>query len=222
MAGGRPIGDEGENAISIFAPKAIQVIEKDDAGAVRTALTERRSNVRRLWGSRQPRCSASPRRRAKAYPPAEFELSETPPAGFADDLEAAITGEVLQAACDDLPTAGHSGPNRKVVVVDSKLSDGSRAATLAHELWYIKTGHLSRMDEYHSGHVASRGAMEVEAESISYAVCRAAGKKTPQQTTATYVAGWGRVQRDGDVVRKSGQTIQKSVHRILTSGSSAS
>lgn len=103
----------------------------------------------------------------------------------------------------------------KRVVVDSGLSAGSRASVLAHELGHIKAGHLDRVDEYHAGHGGSRGAMEVEAESISFVLCRHAGMKTPGETASTYVKGWERTVRDQEQVKNSAQTVAKAVKEVL-------
>ncbi len=63
----------------------------------------------------------------------------------------------------------------------------------------------------------NRGAFEVEAESISYVLCRNQGMSPDVgDKSGRYVAGWGNT--DPEAVRRSAEHVQKTVKTILGSG----
>jgi antirestriction protein ArdC len=152
----------------------------------------------------------------KPLPKAYEEMTEEPPAGFIEDLEASIVAAGFTVSYEKMPGAGSgfTDPETKRVVVDEALSPAGRARTLAHERGHIACGHLDRMDEYHSGHQGERGSMEVEAESFAYVVCRSSGMSTTiGGQSSTYVAGWA--HGDTEAVRKSADIISKTVKAVL-------
>ncbi len=152
-------------------------------------------------------------------------LSETPPAGFEEDLNSAIAekGFTVEEASDfELGKAqGATSFERKTVLVRAGLTDAERVRTLAHELGHITAEHGERMDEYHTnsahGGTGQRGAMEVEAESIAYVLMRSNGMQpTAADRSGRYIAGWASVQKDDpEVVRKAGERVAKASRELL-------
>lgn len=153
-------------------------------------------------------------------------LSEEPPAGFTEDLESAITGhgfKIEYVSADKLGSAqgATSTSGSKVVKVREDLAPAERARTLAHELGHIAAGHVDKHDDYHSGDGGQRGAMEVEAESISYVLMRANGMQAASGArSGKYVAGWASVQKDDPkVVEKTAVKITGVIRELLGKGS---
>lgn len=145
-------------------------------------------------------------------------LSDAPPPGLREDLEAAITDAGYAVSySDDMPgnARGYTDPSGKKVVIKSGMSDANQVSTLAHELGHINAGHMDRMDEYHQGHNGSRGAMEIEAESVSFALCAVNGFNSSKKASR-YVAGWGNTNPER--VRQAADTVAKTVKKTLGSG----
>ena len=207
---------KGEKGIRILRPVNITVDKKDKAGKAvvgADGTAEKRSFVKfktvAIFDVSQTE--------GEPLPVAFEELSETPPAGFMDDIERSIRDAGFTVEYQDIPGSGQgwTDPVTKQVVIDSKLSDAQRARTLAHERGHIALGHLDRMDEYHTSKGGSRGAMEVEAESFAYVICRNAGMEPVGGGSSTYVAGWSR--SDPEAVRKSAEAVSKAVKAVLES-----
>ena len=101
-------------------------------------------------------------------------------------------------------------------MIKQGLTPGSTARVLAHELGHIAAGHVERGGEYHVGPGGERGQMEVEADSISYAMLRANGM-SPEvgRANATYVSGWSK--RDPAAVKAAATTVSKSVKSLFES-----
>src|SRR5699024_2780353 len=119
---------------------------------------------------------------------------------------------------EGMPGDGSTNPITKVDQINSQLTPAMQAATLAHELGHIKAGHLERTTEYHVGPGGQRGSMEVEAESIAYAICRANGMSTKVGDAAgTYIAVSANAAGT-DVVKKTAQNVSSVVKQILGEG----
>ncbi|MFE6966696.1 ImmA/IrrE family metallo-endopeptidase [Agromyces sp. NPDC057679] len=144
------------------------------------------------------------------------KLSEEPPAGFIDNLESSIRDagfEVRYEVIND-GSQGYTSDKQKVVVIDSRLNDAERAATLAHERGHIACGHLERIAEYHQGAGGCRGSMEVEAESFAYAFCRANGMSTQLRGAAsTYVRGWS--QNEPEAISKAAEKVREAFASVI-------
>lgn len=212
---------KGERAIGIFAPSSKPTILRDDKGK---PILDDKGKQQKTWkSSGKPRfvlVSVFGDDQTEGEPlPTGSSLSETPPAGFTDDLHAAITAEGFTVSYEDTGfTGGYTTSNGNKVVVNSSLSPAQRARTLAHELGHIKAGHLARTDEYHSAEGGCRGEMEMEAESISYAICRSNGMSSELSSTSSrYIKGWNTHNPEA-TVEKTMKTISSTVKTILGSG----
>lgn len=145
-------------------------------------------------------------------------LTETPPPGFEEDLRSAISG--LGYSYSEEPMFGSelgftTIDGSKRVVVQKGLPEAERVRVIAHELGHIAAGHTERGDEYHTGHGGQRGAMEIEADSITHVMLRMNGMD-PTHSTGRYAAGWALVQSDDpDGVKKSAAAVQVAVKSLL-------
>jgi antirestriction protein ArdC len=210
---------KGEKGISIFAPKMVRITALDGAGAPVKDAKGKLVRNSRCVGFTTATVFDAAQTDGDPLPTIDRELTESPPDGFKEDLEAAIAQAGFTVTYEPI-TGGASGftePVGQRVVVDSSLSPANTAQVLAHELGHIKAGHLDRMDEYHTGHAGSRGAMEVEADSVSAVLCRSQGMSTDViRISSTYVAGWSR--DNPDAVKESAQKVSTTVKAILESG----
>ncbi len=93
----------------------------------------------------------------------------------------------------------------RTVTVRRDVDDAQAAKTLAHELAHVW------LHDPEDGH-HHRGLAEVEAESVAYIVCHAAGLDTADYTLP-YVARWA----DGDVakVRATAERVLDAARRAL-------
>lgn len=147
------------------------------------------------------------------------ELSEEPPVGYMDDLRTAIESHGFSVSYEDM--SGQSGRGytdfrSKRVVIDSSVSPGTQATTLAHELGHIACGHGDHVDDYHTGHGGKRNLMEVEADSFSYVLSRVNGMRESQRASSEYIAGW---QKGEDHLSKTADKVTKAVKEIVGDGS---
>lgn len=199
---------KGEKGISILAPK---VINRKDKETGKPELDANGKPVRAVVGFTSATVFDISQTEGEALPEVYKELSEEPPAGFVEDLEAAIVANGFEVVYEKTGSGalGYTSPTTKRVVIDPDLSPGTRATTLAHELGHIECGHLERMDEYHSGHGGCRGEMEVQAESFSYVLSQMNGMRTNLRPASEYVASWQR--QEPEAIRKIGDTLQKAV-----------
>lgn len=199
---------KGEKGISILAPKVVSARNKETG---EPELDESGKPKRRVVGFTSATVFDITQTEGEALPATYQELSEEPPAGYIEDLEAAIAAAGFEVVYEKTGSGalGYTSPSAKRVVVDPDLSPGTRATTLAHELGHIECGHLERMEEYHTGHGGCRGEMEVQAESFSYVLSRMNGMETNLRPASEYVAGWGRHQPEA--LRQIGDTLQKAV-----------
>ncbi|WP_159600731.1 ArdC-like ssDNA-binding domain-containing protein [Agromyces humi] len=145
------------------------------------------------------------------------QLSEEPPEGFIENLESSIRDAGFTVSYEEIAggSQGFTDGKDMRVVVDSRLNPAERASVLAHERGHIACGHLDRVGEYHTGKGGCRGAMEVEAESFAYTMCRANGMSTQLKGAAsTYVKGWSRTEPEAlskaaDKVREAFASVMK-------------
>ena len=210
---------KGERGIAIFAPKMVRMTEEDPAG--KPVLDAKGKPVKRsrCVGFTTATVFDVSQTDGAPLPTVDRELTETPPEGFKEDLETAVTDAGFTVSYEKIPgsASGFTDPIGKRVVIDSSMSAGNTAQTLAHELGHIKAGHLEKMDEYHTGHGGGRGAMELEADAVSAVVCRAAGMSAKvAQTSGYYIAGWNR--DNPEAMKESAQKVSTTVKAILGTG----
>ena len=207
---------KGEKGISILRPAFAKTEEKDANGKPAIGPDGKPIVGRKIIGFSTASVFDVAQTEGKPLPTAHEELTEDPPAGFIENLEASIRSLGFTVSYEKIPGAarGFTEPGR--VVVDESLNPAERARTLAHEHGHVSLGHLDRIDEYHQGHDGKRGAMEVEAESFAYVVCRSQGMSPlVGGTSATYVAGWQGA--DTETVRRSAEAVSKAVKGVLGS-----
>ncbi|GBE22641.1 hypothetical protein BMS3Bbin01_02017 [bacterium BMS3Bbin01] len=97
---------------------------------------------------------------------------------------------------------GQTRPLTRQVVVEENLKEAQRTKTTVHELAHVLM---------HAGgrEVACRGRIEVEAESVAYVVCGAAGLDTSAYSVA-YVARWAETTTDPE------RTLLATAERIVS------
>jgi antirestriction protein ArdC len=145
-------------------------------------------------------------------PPAGPALLEgEAPAGLWDTLAAQIDAEGFTLARAEIPSGANGTTNfaTRTVTVADHLSPAQATKTLAHELAHacLHTG-----AEYAMG---CRGRAEVEAESVAFVVCQAAGLRT-QAYSFGYVAGWS--GGDPKQVKATAERVVTCARRILQCG----
>ena len=209
---------KGERGISILRPAVVKADQMDAKGKPVIGSDGKPVKTSKVVGFSTTSVFDVSQTEGKPLPEAYEALSEEPPAGFIDDLEQSIRDAGFTVTYEPMPGSGQgwTEPVTKRVVIDEALSPAERARTLAHERGHIEMGHLDRVDEYHTGHGGERGAMEVEAESFAYVICRSQGMSPAVGGgSSTYVAGWSR--KDPEAVRKSAEAVAKSVKAVLAS-----
>lgn len=103
---------------------------------------------------------------------------------------------------------GVTRPDTREVVVDGDLEGAQITKTTIHELAHV----LMHAD---AGRVECRGQVEVEAESVAYVVCAAAGFDTSAYSVA-YVARWAETADDPDrILLQTGERIVGVARQIL-------
>ena len=211
---------KGEKGIAILAPKTIRKGAEDSDGKPIIGADGKQAKVSRCVGFTTATVFDIAQTDGKALPESGSTLHETPPEGFKEDLEKAITDSGYTVSYEEIPgsASGFTSPTDHRVVIQSGMTPANEVQTLAHELGHIKAGHTERTDEYHQGEGGQRGSMEIEADSIAYTVCRANGLSVAMgHKTGRYVAGWGG-QHAVEAVTKSAELVQKTVKDILASG----
>jgi antirestriction protein ArdC len=210
---------KGERGISILAPRKARVELKDAAGnPIRDENGKPRRDMRVIGVTTATVFDIS-QTDGPDLPTGRQELSEEPPAGLKEDLEGAITNLGFTVDYGKMPGSalGYTttdGSNR--VVIKQGLTPGSTARVLAHELGHIAAGHVERGADYHVGPGGERGQMEVEADSISYAMLRSNGM-SPEvgRANASYISGWSK--RDPKSVKAAATTVSKAVKSLFES-----
>jgi hypothetical protein len=161
-------------------------------------------------GSASPTCSTSARTDGDGVQPPErpqLLAGEAPPG-----LWEALAGQVAAARFTlnraDISSGANGVTNfaTRTVTVAVHLSAAQAAKTLAHEL-----GHVLLHDgtEYAGG---CRGRAEVEAESVAYIVCQAAGLTTAAYSFG-YVAAWS--SGDTSTVMATAERVTACARTIL-------
>ena len=103
---------------------------------------------------------------------------------------------------------GLTRPTTKEVVVEESLDEAQRTKTTVHELAHVLM-HAS------DGEIACRGRVEVEAESVAYVVCGAAGIDTSAYSVA-YVARWAETTTEPErTLLATAERIVSAARRIL-------
>lgn len=212
---------KGERGISILAPRRVNVALKDAAGAPILDAVGKPRKENRVVGFTSATVFDIAQTDGPDLPSNRMDLSEEPPEGLIDDLAAAVKATGFTLEISDDPSGGAYGytttDGSKRVVVQAGMSPGSTARTIAHELGHIAAGHTSGDRAYHTGEGGERGQMEVEADSISYALLRANGMSPDVgRANAAYVSGWGK--RDPESVKKAAETVSKAVKGIFAEG----
>lgn len=105
------------------------------------------------------------------------------------------------------------------IVISSDSSEHAQTATMAHEIGHIMCGHLDD-DKRDYGDYEHRGQMEVEAESIAYALGRDYGLDMGNRSFA-YLKGWAgddpkKVEQAMGSVAKALNKYYGSLEKILT------
>lgn len=121
--------------------------------------------------------------------------------------QVAAAGYTLHRA--DIPIDGANGLTdylARSVTVRPDVSDAQACKTLAHELAHVLLHHPD------DGPAPTRDRAEVEAESVAYVVCHAAGLGTADYSLP-YVARWA----DGDLalIRASAERVVATARRVL-------
>ena len=211
----KPFADRGHGA-AIFRPMIAWVDKLDQHGNKMLGEDGKPIRERRPVGYSSTTVYDISQTEGEEYPTGIPELTDTPPAGFEQDLESAITDLGFTVSYEEIGRSAKGFTSKDGrVVIDSRLSEGERAMVLAHELGHIAAGHLETDGEYHVGPGGQRGRMEIEAESISHVLLRMNGMD-PSAQSSRYAAGWARVQRDEpEVVKKSAAAVQVAVKKLI-------
>lgn len=218
--------DQRGKGLAILAPRMAWVTAKDAEG--NDVLDENGKPKRefRVVGFTTTTTYDISQTEGDPMPELRPALSETPPDGLIDDLEAAITAKGYTVSYGKMPTAetrGYTTTDGRVVIRDD-LGPADRAKTLAHELGHIQLGHIDRTGDYHTGPDGCRGEMEVEAESFAYVLSRLNGMSTDLSTNSSrYLNSWaakGKTDADSlaatvDAMKKSGTAIAKGVNDVV-------
>lgn len=103
---------------------------------------------------------------------------------------------------------GLTRPGGKQVIVDADLDGAQMTKTTIHELAHV----LMHADD---GHIDCRGRVEVEAESVAYVVCAAAGIDTSSYSIP-YVAGWAEgTDNPEEILLRTGEKVVATARQIL-------
>jgi antirestriction protein ArdC len=154
-----------------------------------------------------------------------FDLSQTEGEALPDVGPRRLTGEgdarLLEAGIGMIEEQGYQfslaplrGPNgltrpgSKQVMADAGLDGAQLTKTTVHELAHV----LMHADD---GQVDCRGRVEVEAESVAYVVCTAAGLDTSAYSIP-YVAGWADITTNPEeTLLRTGERIVATARRVL-------
>jgi len=211
----------GEHGIQILAPKTVRVTDTDKDGQPVVDDAGKPVKTTKCVGFTTASVFDVSQTEGDPIPEGWAHLSETPPDGYIDDLEAEIArrGYAVSYEPIDGSARGLTSPDGRVVIEEG-LGPADRAATLSHELGHIVAGHLSderRADYQFHQH---RGVMEVEAESISYVLDRANGFDDQHGTRASaqYLKGWSFAAHDSEVVEKSAGVVDTAVMELVRGG----
>lgn len=124
--------------------------------------------------------------------PVQMETPETDPSLTPD------TGGYAQKTAD--------GGYR--IVLNSSVKEHSQTYTMAHEMAHVLCGHLDSSETRNYGLHDERGSIEVEAETVAYAISRDYGLETGNRAFA-YLAGWS--QGDENKISETMGNVSKGL-----------
>jgi hypothetical protein len=130
------------------------------------------------------------------------------PAGLWDALAAQVAAAGFTFSRAQIPSGANGTTNfaDRTVTIAAHLAPAQALKTLAHELGHCE---LQTGMEYAMG---CRGRAEVEAESVAFIVCQAAGLATATYSFG-YVAGWS--GGDPKVVKATAERVVTAARNIL-------
>lgn len=204
---------KGEKGIAIFAPRTAPDLADDGSPRLDANGKPRRKVV----GFSSATVFDVSQTEGEPLPEVYQDLSEEPPDGFIDDLEAACAKSGYPVSYEPISGGrlGYTSRSEKRIVIDENLSPGSRATTLAHELGHVLSGHLDDDEKrvYSTSHGGKRGEMEVEAESFAYVLSRMNGMKTHTHRASEYVASWQ--QHEPEAIRNVSDRLHAAVKKAM-------
>jgi antirestriction protein ArdC len=211
---------KGEKGLLVMAPITANVPLEDKAGNPVLDAAGKQVTVKKLLNGKFTTRTVFDisQTEGKPLPTYDRTLTETPPEGFKDDLERAISATGYTVSYEDVSggAKGYTQPGTMKVVIKKGMTPADEVRTLSHELGHISMGHLDHLDEYHTGHSGKRGQFEVEAESFGHILTRSNGMSTDMgRSSGAYVKGWD--GRDSEHLKKSQSAIAKASKLILNS-----
>jgi antirestriction protein ArdC len=213
----------GEHGLSILAPVVRRVALGEGDEPRRTDQTDGEH------GAINSRDGKAKRKVLAGFKVAKvFDVSQTDGPPLPDVVPIELTGEAPDALYDGLagevaaagftlhradcsPANGRTDFPARTVTVRPDCSTAQAAKTLAHELGHVR---LHDDPKFFLGGFACRGLAEIEAESVAYLVCSAAGLSTDAYSFP-YVARWA----NGDValVRSAAERSLTAAREVTTS-----
>ena len=94
------------------------------------------------------------------------------------------------------------------IVLNSSVKEHSQTYTMAHEMAHVLCGHLDSSEKRNYGLHDERGSIEVEAETVAYAISRDYGLETGNRAFA-YLAGWS--QGDENKISETMGNVSKGL-----------
>ncbi len=191
---------KGERGYQILAPIARRIRDTEDPDGYRRVVAGFRVatvfDIAQTEGDPLP--AASPVRLAGDDPTGLFRLA-------VDMIEAEGFGFGLARLRGP---NGTTRPATRLVVVDERLEGAQRTKTTVHELAHVLMHAASPGFE-------CRGRVEVEAESVAFVVCAAAGLDTSAYSIP-YISGWAQSTDDpGRTLLATAEAIVRTSRRIL-------
>lgn len=141
--------------------------------------------------------------------PAATPIDGHTPDGFRDTLTTAIAHRGYQTQYGDCrPAFGVTRRSDHTVTILPNQPAAQDALTLAHELAHIACGH-PETDGY-----THRGTAEVEAESVAYILCTAAGMDQLGPASFDYIGTWA--GGDQTLIRTTAEGVIRTAKQLLT------
>ncbi len=197
----------GSTALRIWAPRRVPKVQPDEKQGEQQGEQDRmRFVLVPVFDVSQTAGESLPEQPAPVPPPAGLA-----PAGMWEALSAfaADRGYAVSLA----PTGGPDGLTdtaRRSIVVDPGASDLAQTLTLAHEI-----GHMAlHADAEGSAH--RRGILEIEAESVAFAVAAAYGIEDASEWHFDYLANWAAALPGGqDAAAAALKAVHGTAERVL-------